>query len=331
MTCRAMYKDRILKLLRESKAGFLSGEELADKLGISRTMVWKHIKSLEREGFGIEAVPSRGYRITSAPDLLRTDDIKSGLKTKTIGKQILLLPEAASTNTLAMEMAAKDASEGTVVIAETQTAGKGRLGRKWISPKGNLYFSVILRPNIPIQAAPLITLVGAVAVVSAIRTICQLPAAIKWPNDVLLRDRKVAGLLTEMSAEPDRVRHIALGIGVNVNMDQTNLPANIAPLATTLGIEGGQEYNRNILLQQILRELDNRYELFPANSGEILKEWEAYNMTIGNRVAIGGPAETLEGLAQGVDGEGRLIIRLGDGALRTVAAGDVTILKKGTS
>ena len=168
-----MYKDRILKLLRASKTGFLSGEALASKMGISRTMVWKHIKALEREGFKIEAVPSQGYRITSAPDTLRRDDIRAGLKTKVIGREIHVFPEVASTNTVAMEMAAKDAPEGTVVLAEVQTGGKGRLGRKWISPQGNLYVSVVLRPRIATHKAPLITLMGAVAAARAIRTIVR--------------------------------------------------------------------------------------------------------------------------------------------------------------
>jgi len=200
-----MYKDKILNLLRSSGAEFLSGEDLARKTGISRTMVWKYIKSLEREGLGVEAMPSQGYRIISEPDILRQNDIKHGLKTKIMGKEIHLFPEIASTNTLAMDMAAQGSPEGTVVIAETQTRGKGRLGRKWISPKGNLYLSVILRPGIPLHRAPLITLMGAVAVATAINRIGEVRAKIKWPNDILISGKKTSGLLTEMSAEQDRI------------------------------------------------------------------------------------------------------------------------------
>ncbi len=323
-----MYKDRILNMLRSSKTGYLSGEELARKTGISRTMVWKHIKSLEREGFGIEAVPSQGYRILSTPDILRQSDIKTGLKTKVIGKEIHLLSEVVSTNTLAMEMAAKGAPEGTVVIAETQTGGKGRLGRKWISPKGNLYLSVILRPDIPLRKAPLITLTGAVAVALAIRKKCSAEAFIKWPNDIFIGGRKVSGLLTEMSAEQDRVRHIVLGIGVDVNMDPGELPAEVRPLATTLAAETGEKIDRTALVQQLLREIDHWYEVFLLTGQDILREWLSLNMTVGNRIFVSGAGETLEGLAQGIDDEGRLIVRLDDGSLRTVAAGDVTIIKK---
>ena len=322
-----MYKDKILKLLK-SKSSFVSGEELAVKLGISRTMVWKHMKALEREGFGIEAVPSQGYRITVLPDLLRQAEIQQGLKTKVIGRAIHLYSETVSTNTLAMELASQGAPEGTTLVAETQTGGKGRLGRRWISPKGNLYLSVVLRPQIPTHKAPLITLMGAVATVSAIRTTCGVQAAIKWPNDILVSGRKVGGLLTEMSAEPDRIRHIALGIGINVNMALEDLPPDVRENATTVAAAAGKKINRTALLQQLLRDLDSRYRVLLKSEADILGEWEELNTTIGRRVAVSGSTETLEGLAQGIDREGRLIVKLDDGSLRQVAAGDVTILKK---
>lgn len=322
-----MYKDKILNLLRSSRTGFLSGEELAKKCGISRTMVWKHIKSLEREGFGIEAVPSQGYRITSVPDMLRLDDVRRGLKTTVIGKEIHLFPETTSTNSLAMEMASKGAPEGAVVIAETQTLGKGRLGRKWISPKGNLYLSVILRPVMPMHKAPLITLAGAVAVASAIRTACGLATGIKWPNDILISGKKVCGLLTEMSAEQDRIRHIVLGIGVNVNMPLNELPPDIRALTTTLAEEAGGAIDRTRLLRELLAGLDHEYQVVVKDPPAVLRDWESLNVTVGNRVAISGAGELFEGLAEGIDSEGRLIVRRDDGTVRTVAAGDVTILK----
>jgi len=322
-----MYKEKILSFLRSSRTAFLSGEELARKTGVSRTMVWKHIKSLERDGFGIEAMPSQGYRITFEPDILRQNDIKQGLKTKVMGKELHLFPEIASTNTLAMEMASQGAAEGTVVIAELQTGGKGRLGRKWISPKGNLYLSVILRPNIPMHKAPIITLMGAVAVTSAVRGLLSIPAAIKWPNDILVANRKVSGLLTEMSAEQDRIRHLVLGIGVDVNMEQDSLPPDLRPLVTTLAAEAGKKINRTELLREILRQLDCWYQAFLNNAADVLREWEKLNMTIGNRIIVSGAGEKLEGLAQGIDEEGRLIVLREDGATRHVAAGDVSILK----
>ncbi len=323
-----MYKEKILNLLRSSGSEFMSGEDLARKCGISRTMVWKHIKSLEREGFGIEAVPSQGYKITTIPDVLRPGDIKPGLNTTVIGKKIQFQSVAVSTNTLAMVMAADGTPEGTVVIAETQTGGKGRLGRKWISPKGNLYVSVVLRPNIPMHKAPLITLTGAVAVASAIRSTCGLRAGIKWPNDILISGKKVSGLLTEMSAEQDRIRHIVLGIGVDVNMEMGELPAEVRGLTTTLAAEAGAKINRNALLQQVLRDLERWYQKFLNNDEDILEEWKKLNVTVGNRITVTGAGEALDGQAQGVDRDGRLIVRLDDETVRTVAAGDVTIVKR---
>ena len=323
-----MSKDKILQLLRSSKAGFLSGADLASRLGVSRTMVWKHIKALEREGFGIEAVPSQGYRITLIPDALRQNDMVQGLKTTIIGKDIRLFPEVVSTNTLAMEAASQGAPEGTVIIAEMQTGGKGRLGRTWISPRGNLYLSVILRPQIPTHKAPLITLVGAVAVASAIRKLCSVQAEIKWPNDILISGKKVAGLLTEMSAEPDRIRHIALGIGVDVNMDLQELPLDVRLNATSLAIQAGAVIDRNLLVRQIFRDLEHWYRIFLASEREVLKEWEQLNVTISRRVQVSGMGEVFEGLAQGIDSEGRLKVALDDGTIRTVAAGDVTIVKR---
>jgi BirA family biotin operon repressor/biotin-[acetyl-CoA-carboxylase] ligase len=322
-----MYKEKILNLLRSTRSGFISGEELARRCGISRTMVWKHIKSLEREGFGIEAVPSQGYKITTLPDILRQGDIRTGLKTRVIGKAIHLLPEVASTNTLAMELAANGTPEGTVVIAEMQTNGRGRLGRTWISPKGNLYLSVVLRPNIPMHKAPLVTLMGAVAVATAIRKTCGLEAGIKWPNDILVSGKKVSGLLTEMSAEQDRIRHIVLGIGIDVNMEMGELPPEVRSFTTTLSTEANVKINRTVLLQQLLRDLEVWYQNFLKHDVDILEEWNKLNMTIGKRVAVSGTGESLAGLAQGIDNEGRLIVRLDDGAIRTVAAGDVTIVK----
>jgi len=323
-----MYKEKILSILRSSRNGFLSGEELARKTGISRTMVWKHITSLRREGFAIGAVPSQGYRLTSEPDLLRHRDIASGLKTKIIGRDIQLFTTLVSTNTTAMELASKSNAEGTVVIAETQTGGKGRLGRKWISPKGNLYFSIILRPAIPTHKAPLITMAGAVAVASAIRSVCGVDAGIKWPNDILISGKKVCGLLTEMSAEQDRIRHIVLGIGIDVNMRPDELPPDIRALTTTLSEAKGSTVNRTVLLRQLLRDMDHWYRQFLVQDADVLAEWKKLNVTFGRRITVSGTGELLEGIAQGIDEDGRLIVKQNNGVLRLIAAGDVTILKR---
>ena len=323
-----MNKDDILLLLRSSRAGFVSGAELAASMGVSRTAVWKHIKALEREGYRFDAVPSKGYRLTSSPDIIIVSDLRRGLRTRSIGREIVHRAETGSTNTLAMDLAQKGAADGTVVIAETQTGGKGRLGREWASPRGNLYLSVILRPAVPVHKAPLITLMGAVAVAAAVREHLKVPAGIKWPNDILVSGKKVAGLLTEMSAEPDRIRHIVLGIGVNVNMDVRELPPDVRRTATTLAAEKGTRVDRTALLKELLAGLDKWYQRFLTNEADVLEAWKGLNVTLGSRVAVSGAGTTLEGFARGVDAEGRLILKLDDGTLRQVSAGDVTIVKE---
>jgi BirA family biotin operon repressor/biotin-[acetyl-CoA-carboxylase] ligase len=322
-----MKKDDVLRLLRSSRSGHVSGAVLAAAMGVSRTAVWKHIRTLEREGYAIEAVPSKGYRLTASPDVIVAGEVKQGLGTKTVGKEILHYAEVASTNTLAMDLAQKGAVDGTVVIAETQTGGKGRLGRTWTSPAGNLYVSVVLRPAVPVSKAPLITLMGAVAVASGVRRQCGLPAGIKWPNDILLSGKKVSGLLTEMSAEPDRIRHIVLGIGVNVNMDGRALQPDVRRMSTTLAAAMGRPVDRTALLRTLLAELDLWYHRFLQNDADVLAAWKELNVTLGHRVAVSGGGAKLEGLARSVDAEGRLILKLDDGTLRQVAAGDVTIVK----
>jgi BirA family transcriptional regulator, biotin operon repressor / biotin---[acetyl-CoA-carboxylase] ligase len=322
-----MNKDDILLLLRASRSGFVSGADLAASMGVSRTAVWKHVKALEREGYRIEAIPSKGYRLTTTPDVIVVGDVKRGLRTRTVGREIVHHAVIGSTNTLAMELAQKGAMEGTVVITEIQTGGKGRLGRTWVSPRGNLYLSVILRPAVPIHKAPLITLMGAVALAAAVRETLKVPAGIKWPNDVLISGKKVGGLLTEMSAEPDRIRHIVLGIGVNVNMDARELPPDVRRAATTLAAETGAPVDRTSFVQELLAGLDSWYQRFLKDDAEVLKAWEGLNITLGKRVTVSGTGTRLEGLACGVDAEGRLIVELDDGRRQQVAAGDVTIVK----
>jgi BirA family transcriptional regulator, biotin operon repressor / biotin---[acetyl-CoA-carboxylase] ligase len=322
-----MNKDELLLLLRSARADFVSGSDLAASMGVSRTAVWKHVKALERKGYLIEAVPSKGYRLTGSPDVIDVSEVQRGLRTGIIGKEIVHLAETASTNTLAMDLAHKGAADGTVVIAEAQTGGKGRLGRSWESPRGNLYLSVILRPAVPVHKAPLITLMGAVAVAAAIRGEAKVPAGIKWPNDILVGGKKVAGLLTEMSAEPDRIRHIVLGIGVNMNMDPRELPPDVRRTATTLAAEADARMDRTAFTKVLLAGLDHWYHRFLKNEAEVLEAWKELNVTLGSRVAVSGAGAALEGVASGIDAEGRLILKLDDGTLRQVSAGDVTILK----
>ena len=322
-----MKKEDILRLLRSSPSGYVSGADLASMLGVSRTAIWKQVKALEREGFGIEAVPSKGYRLTGSPDRINADELRLLRAHRTMGREIVYRTETVSTNTLAMELAQQNAPEGTVVIAERQTAGRGRLGRSWISPTGNLLVSVILRPAIPTHKAPLITLMGAVAVVSALRGAAGVGAGIKWPNDILIGGRKVCGLLTELSAEPDRVRHVVLGIGLNTNLRMKDLPEDVRVAATSLSEETGADVDRTALVAELLEQLDRWYNRFLTDEPAVLAAWRDESVTLGRRVRVQGAAERIDGMARDIDKEGRLVVQLDDGTLRQVAAGDVTIVK----
>ena len=325
-----MKREDLLHLLRSSPSDYLSGAELAATLGVSRTAVWKQIKTLERDGFSIDAVPSKGYRLTASPDRIDLDVLRRAAAGWTIGARIEYRGEVASTNTLAMEAARQNAPDGTVVLAEAQTAGKGRLGRSWISPRGNLFFSVVLRPDLPTHKAPLVTLMGAVAVTTGLRAAAKIPAGIKWPNDILVQGKKLCGLLTELSAEPDRVRHVVLGIGVNVNVAAASLPETVRPLSTSVAEEAGGPLDRTRLLVELLAQLDHWYGRFLADPGSVLAAWRDLNVTLGRRVAVRGPGEEFQGVAQDIDNEGRLVVLTDEGSLRAVAAGDVTILKRET-
>ncbi len=267
--------DRILSILYETDAPFISGEELSRTLDVSRSAVWKQIKALRALGFEISAEPSRGYRLISSPDRLHAASVAHLLESERIGKKIISLQDTVSTNAVAFRMAEDGAEEGGVIIAERQTGGKGRLGRNWASPAGvNLYCSVILRPPIQPVAAPQLTFLSVIAVARAIEQLTPLKARIKWPNDILINGKKVAGLLNEMSAETDKVNFVILGIGVNLNMTQEQFPGDLRHPATSLFIENGVKADRTGFTRVMLHELDSLYSAFLAEGyAPARREW----------------------------------------------------------
>jgi BirA family biotin operon repressor/biotin-[acetyl-CoA-carboxylase] ligase len=266
-----------------------------------------------------------GYRLVLSPDLLTPLEIKPLLKTKWMGKTIHHFFTLDSTNAKAYQLALKGAEEGEVVIAEFQEKGSGRLGRQWFSPSLlNLYLSVILRPKIPPHQASLITLMAAVATADAIQNFSGILPLIKWPNDILLRDRKVAGLLNEIHSEMDRIHFVILGIGVNLNMEEKMFPDEIRAVATSLMIEMGQTISRKAFLQFLLLELEKWYTIFlRRGSTIILKAWRDRAHIKGRRVKVTSFGETLVGTAINVDLDGGLILEIGDGKRRKVVAGDI--------
>src|SRR5256885_597765 len=250
--------SEILTALRSANDEGVSGAELSQRLRISRAAVWARIEELRSLGYDIAASPHQGYRLLSVPDVLHADDLLSRLgKTRFIGRDIRVFQETTSTNDVIEKLARDGVKEGVVVFAESQTKGRGRLGRKWMSPmRKGLWFSVLLRPRLCPQAVTQLTIASATALVRAIHSQTSLAAEIKWPNDIVIRGRKVAGILTEMNAELDTVKYVILGIGVDGNLSASEFPPDLRKLATSLKIETGEALGRAQLAAKGLRELD---------------------------------------------------------------------------
>ena len=320
---------KILSALRAHPDG-VSGAQLAEQLGISRAAIWARIEELRRLDYDIEAGPHFGYRLVSSPDALHADDLLARLgKTKVIGRDIQVFEQTTSTNDVVEKLARDGVQEGVVVFAESQTKGRGRLGRKWISPeRKGLWFSVLLRPDLRPQEATQLTVASATALRRAIAAETGLKPEIKWPNDILIGGKKVAGILTELSAELDRVRHIILGIGVDVNLDAGELPVELRKLATSLKLESGGMISRAELAVAILQALDEDYARIGAGKfAAVADEWEAHCATIGKNVTVRVGDRQIRGRAESLDDDGALLVRSEHGHLERVIGGDVTLEK----
>lgn len=320
---------KILSALRENFDG-VSGAELAGQLRISRAAVWSRIEELRALGYQIEAGPHFGYRLVGEPDALHADDLLARLgKTKIIGRDIRVFEQTTSTNDVVEKLARDGVREGTAVFAESQTRGRGRLGRKWLSPaRRGLWFSILLRPNLRPQETTQLTVASAVALRRAIASETGLNPEIKWPNDVLVAGKKVAGILTEMSAELDQVRYAILGIGIDVNLTAAEFPPELKKLATSLRIETGAPVSRPALATAILRELDSAYSNVCAGKfSDIADEWEEHCATIGNNVAVQIGDRKIRGRAESLDDGGALLLRTEYGQLEPIFGGDVTVEK----
>jgi BirA family biotin operon repressor/biotin-[acetyl-CoA-carboxylase] ligase len=320
---------KILSALRANPGG-VSGAELAEQLKISRAAIWSRIEELRQVGYDIEAGPHFGYRLVSSPDALHADDLLARLgKTKIIGRDIRVFSETTSTNDIVEKLARDGVKEGVVVFAESQTKGRGRLGRKWISPahKG-LWFSILLRPDLRPQEATQLTVASATALRRAIESETGLKPEIKWPNDILIGGKKAAGILTELNAELDKVRYVILGIGMDVNLDAGEFPADLKKTATSLKIETGETVSRAELAVAILRELDFDYARigggkFPA----VADEWESGCATIGKNVTVHIGDRKIRGRAESLDDDGALLVRSEHGHLERITGGDVILEK----
>lgn len=315
----------ILKYLREKE--YISGEVLAQKLGISRVAVWKQIQRLKDMGYEIIADQNLGYCLISRPDLLIPQEVQRGLFTKYIGKEIFYFPELKSTNIMAKEKAlhrAEEIDEGTLIIAERQSAGKGRLGREWFSPAGGIWLSIILYPKLSPSYISRITLMTAVAVVKAIKIYTQIESQIKWPNDILINEKKVCGILTEMSAELDIINWVVVGIGINVNIDHRDFPEDIQENTISLKEFSGKEVFRVKLAQSFLREFEKYYESLKRREfSSILKEWKLYSHTLGRKIRVDMGERIIAGEAVDINEEGALILKKEDGQLVEIISGTI--------
>lgn len=322
-------KRKIIDMLKGSAGNFVSGETIADELKVTRTAIWKSIQTLKNFGYDIESRGKLGYKLNRMADLLLPAAVQSGLDTKIIATENNFIHKDSvdSTNNLAKKLAYDGATEGTVIVAEVQTGGKGRLERNFFSPRGKgIYFSVILRPKCLPKDAPKFTLMAAVAVAHAMKRF-NLPAQIKWPNDIMFDGRKVVGILTELSAQIEKVNYIVVGIGINVNIAPKDFPADIKKVAASLSEINGDEISRLDFFRAVLEEFDKLYCTINAEGfKKIFEYWKKFNITLGRNVKVisAETGESFNGVAEDIDEDGALIVTTESGR-QTLYAGDVSI------
>lgn len=318
-------KNRILRMLKKSKEEFLSGEKISDEFGVTRSAIWKNINALKEDGYNIESVPRKGYRILSSPDILTLVEIENDLYTEFIGRNLYYYDSIASTNIKAKEIALEE-PEGTVVISEEQTGGIGRLGRSWISPKKKgIWLSVILKPEVEPMNVSKIALVGAAAVNKALEDM-GIKSGIKWPNDIVVDGKKVCGILTEMSCELNMINYVVMGIGINVNLDMVDIPEDIHHKATSLKVAANKETNRKILLAKVLNHFEELYQGF--KSGDISKTIEICrknSVLLGEEVRIIKGKETRVGKALDINLEGELVVQFENNVIENIFSGEVSL------
>ena len=317
-------QKKILDILLNAD-DFISGQEISEKLGVSRQAVWKSINALKEKGYEIQSVTNRGYRLVSSPNYLNESSLKSLLHNKIIGKNLIVLDSVDSTNDYLKKLGNEGCENGTVVIAREQTKGKGRLGRTWQSKKDDgIAFSVLLRPNVAPSEVSAITPLAGLAVCKAIREYTKLDCVIKWPNDIIVGRKKLVGILTEMSAEFDAVEYVITGIGINV--DHTSFPEEIAFKATSLLLETGRHVDKNEFLACVVEHIENEFvknnlELTPT----ALSEYTDLCATLGRSVTFQRGTRRISGMAVGVSEHGELKVMMSDGTISLVNSGEVTV------
>ena len=318
-------KNEILRALRETDS-YVSGQELCRKLGVSRTAVWKNIRSLQEDGYEIEAVTNRGYRLAGVPDTIAEEEVASRLQTERMGRQIRYFSRIDSTNQYAKRIAEEGAPDGTLIIADEQTAGKGRSGRTWVTPPAEaIAFTLLLRPKLSPDRISMVTLVMGLAVTNAVNSLYGVSAGIKWPNDVVIKGRKLCGILTEMSAEVRQVNYIVIGVGINANL--TSFPEEIREIATSLRLELSRDINRAELIARVMAEFERLYAEFEAQGdlGAVMQEYNELCLNAGSKVRVLDPNGEYTGTSRGINSMGELLVETEDGQMQEVYAGEVSV------
>lgn len=321
-------RDTILRILAESGGDFISGTRLANSAGVSRNAVWKAVQALTADGFSIEAVRNKGYRLSSGGSRLSGEIISAGLKTSSYGRTLHIFSDVSSTNDLAKKLAAAGASDGTAVIAESQSSGKGRLGRSFYSPAGTgIYMSLIIHPHFGIEAAQFITSCAACAAAEAIESLSGHRTDIKWVNDLWMNGRKICGILTEasLSLETRSLDHAVIGIGVNVLSVKDCFPAELGAVATSIEDETGVKLSRNQLCAELLNRLEQRISELPERG--FLEEYRRRELLTGNIITAGSGADMITGRAAGIDENAALIIELEDGSRSVISSGEANLCR----
>ncbi len=322
-------REKILDILLTNTGNYISGAELSRNLGKSRTAVWKSIKSLRKEGYLIEASPSKGYRVLEKPDLLLPREIKRHLKTRRFGRVINYHDTVDSTNKIAKELGLQGYSEGALVVAEEQTRGRGRLDHQWSSPRGGAWFSLLLRPALAPEKAPLLTLLVAVSIVRGIEEAAGLSAGIKWPNDIFIKGKKLAGILTEISAEVELINFVVVGMGINVNNHRNCFPGDIREIATSLVEEKGEVFPRPQIVGAVLNQLETLYDQAREDGfSRVVEEWKKRDITLGKTVVIRTTTGTFSGKALDISQEGSLVVEGEKGEAIQVRSGDLYLGKQ---
>ena len=317
-------KDQVLAFLKEQEE-YRSGEEISQKIGVTRAAIWKAIKKLQADGYEIESSTKKGYKLLTTPNVITPSEIKHNLCTDILGQDVFFKEELDSTNNQAKILAREGAKEGMLVIAERQSQGKGRLGRNWESPAGTgIWMSLVLRPSILPRYASQLTLIAGLSMCEVIQEVTGLEAKIKWPNDIVVNGKKVCGILTEMSAEMEGVNYIILGIGVNVN--SVSFPEEL-PYASSLAREGQKEYSRRAIIKDFLEKFEADYKAYKKHPDlEAIRErYEKNCITLRRKVKLLMSNEEIIAEATGISAEGELLVTLEDGTSRSIASGEVSV------